>query len=551
MTAISSERELARIAAAIAGRQNLTVQEARLCAGRAPDVSTVNVVRGLIKAGLDPLGGTFEQLRLPQTRRKLGAVYTPQLIVQAMMGWAADKGLPARVVDPGAGSGRFIAAAARLWPHASLVACEIDPLASLIIRANAAALEFSSRLTVVVGDYREMELTPIKKKTLFIGNPPYVRHHDIESKWKQWFTSSARELDFPASKLAGLHAHFFLRTRQLARRGDYGCFVTSSEWLDIGYGATIREMLGNGLGGASLHVLDAASMPFGSTMTTAVITCFEVGTHRTGMGVQEVSSTADLKRLSPTRSVSWDDLLAAKRWSIFVRERKEQPVGSIRIGDLFRVKRGLVTGCNKVWIEGLYPGQMPARFLVPTVTKARDIIAAGSKLRDSSKLRNVLFLPKSLAELSAHDRELIERFLRWAKEQGADQTFTARNRSPWFHIGDRAPPAVLATYMGRGTPRFTRNLVGAQYLNIALGLYPHKGMSAAELDAVTQYLQTNVSLSSGRTYAGGLVKFEPGELEDVPIPTLEEIRDLTDAMDPRGDSGRSCPSAIDLSIRTN
>lgn len=522
---IASEREVAGIAAMIAGLASLTPVEKNLRRGEKPDISLANAARGLIKAGSDPLGEAFEQLRAPETRRALGAVYTPASLVDAMIDWADATATPDRVVDPGAGSGRYIAAAAHKWPRAVLVACEIDPLAALVLRANATALGFAHRLQLFIGDYREMDLPQIRGKTLFVGNPPYVRHHQIDRRWKRWFTETAQELGFGASQLAGLHAHFFLRTKQLARRGDFGCFVTSSEWLDVGYGVTIREMLGNGLGGASLHVVDAGLMPFGTTMTTAAITCFQVGRKTPTMGVQSIEAEKDLRRLTSDSSVEWRDLLAAKRWSIIVKQRPSKPTGAIEIGELFRVKRGLVTGCNEVWAEGSYPGPLPSACLLPTVTKGREIVEAGGRLVGRG-LRRVVFLPKKLETLASYEQGWVDDFLRWARLRGADKTFTARSRTPWWHIGLREPPAILATYMGRRQPSFALNSAKAQYLNIALGLYPREDLCEADLVATVRHLQSNVCTSLGRTYAGGLVKFEPSELEAVPIPTLKEMRAL-------------------------
>lgn len=64
----------------------------------------------------------------------MGATYTPRAIVSAMTAWPSRK--PARVVDPGAGSGRFIVSAGRAWPKAELVGVEIDPVAALLARAH-------------------------------------------------------------------------------------------------------------------------------------------------------------------------------------------------------------------------------------------------------------------------------------------------------------------------------------------------------------------------------------------------------------------------------
>lgn len=61
-----------------------------------------------IQRGKDPLGEAFSRLRSPEQRREDGATYTPLVIVRAMVRWAAAHSMPARIVDPGVGSGRFL-----------------------------------------------------------------------------------------------------------------------------------------------------------------------------------------------------------------------------------------------------------------------------------------------------------------------------------------------------------------------------------------------------------------------------------------------------------
>jgi hypothetical protein len=59
----------------------------------------------------------------------------------------------------------------------------------------------TDRAMVIEGDYRSVRLPRIKGKTLFIGNPPYVRHHDIPAKWKTWYRNAADEIGIKASGL--------------------------------------------------------------------------------------------------------------------------------------------------------------------------------------------------------------------------------------------------------------------------------------------------------------------------------------------------------------
>lgn len=148
----------------------------------------------------------------------MGATYTPQVIVNAMVGWADGRGVR-RVVAAGAGSGRFLVAAGRRFADAELIAVEVDPLA-LILRAHVVAAGLGARSRIVVADYRTLTLPPIAGPTLFLGNPPYVRHHGIDAAGKVWLGEQARALGLKASGLAGLHVHFFLATALHARPGS-------------------------------------------------------------------------------------------------------------------------------------------------------------------------------------------------------------------------------------------------------------------------------------------------------------------------------------------
>lgn len=80
------------------------------------------------------------------------------------------------------------------------------------------------------------------------------------------------------------------------------------------------------------------------------------------------------------------------------------------------------------------------------------------------------------------------------------------------------PAPVLATYMARRPPAFVRNLAEARHINIAHGLYPRQSLTGRQLDALAAALRRSATLSYGRTYAGGLVKFEPREMERLPVP---------------------------------
>lgn len=523
---IATERELMALCLALVGsRADLSTPERCVTKGirTMVDRATIQATRAAIKKGGDPLGESFLRLRSAVTRRPLGAVYTPRPIVESMLNWAADQGAPARVVDPGAGSGRYLVAAAARFPRAQLVGVELDPLAALMLRANLTTLGLNKRATIVVDDFRLADLAPARGRTLFLGNPPYVRHHQIADAWKQWFALSAKAYGVKASRLAGLHIHFFLRVLQLATPGDMGAFITSAEWLDVNYGATLRRLLTERLGGVAVHVLDATAMPFDDAITTGAITCFKVGEIAEGLRVRVVPSLDALNCLSNGEVVPWERVRSARRWSPLFKPARPVPSGYVELGELCRVHRGQVTGSNAVWIAGPQAAGLPESVLAPTITKARDLITAGAQLDCAQPLRRVVNIPAEMDELDDEDRRAVNQFLEWAKQQGAHQSYIAQHRRAWWAVGLKEPAPILSTYMARRAPAFVRNLCGARHINIAHGLYPREEFPASTLDALAAWLRMNVVTEDGRTYAGGLTKFEPKELERVLVPSPKAL----------------------------
>lgn len=480
-------------------------------------------LRREIQEGGDPLGEALASLRPAAVRRAAGAIYTPLPIVHSMMSWLAAHGRPVRIVDPGAGSGRFILAAGQAFPHASLVAVETDPLAVLTLRANLCCRGWMDRTHILVKDYRDIHLPASTGVTAFVGNPPYVRHHGITDNWKAWYAARFAQLGIKASALAGLHLHFFLQTRLLARNADLGAFVTSAEWLDVNYGSALRELFLTELGGVSLHVLRPTVEAFPGIATTAAVAGFRVGETARPVRVCSVDSLCSLNDSNQGVDVPRARLRATPRWSSIVQPPSCRSEGGMELGELFRVHRGQVTGANAVWIAGEHAKQLPDRVKLAAVTRARDLLEAGAYLYSADGLRRVIDLPTDLDELTREERTRIATFLRWARQQGADQGYIARHRKSWWSVGLKSPAPILCTYMARRPPQFTLNACHARHINIAHGLYPRATVPVCALAGLVAWLNENIRTGSGRTYSGGLTKFEPKEIERLRVPALEAL----------------------------
>jgi adenine-specific DNA-methyltransferase len=493
----------------------------------------LDAIRAGIAAGADPLGDALSATRTAADRRRLGQTLTPAPVVASMIGWAARQAGgagPEQVVDPGTGSARFLLAAGRRWPRARLIGIETDPLAALVARANLAAAGLAPRATVILGDYRSARIPPAVGRTVYLGNPPYVRHHQIPAGWKRWLAQAARERGLRASGLAGLHVHFFLATARHAVPGDLGVFITAAEWLDVNYGCLVRSLLLGELGGQSVHLLEPGTQVFPDATVTSAISCFRPGSKPGPMRLRLTATPAELGELGGGRPISRAALSASGRWGPLLRGAAparrpgRAPAGHVELGEICRVHRGQVTGANQVWVRESGQADVPPRFRFPAVTRARELFGAAGVPPEAASLKVVIDLPAELDELPGPERALVSAFIARAARAGAADSYVARHRRPWWRVGLTAPAPIIASYMARRPPAFVRNVAGVRHLNIAHGLYPRELLTGAVLDRLAAYLRSSVALGQGRTYAGGLTKFEPGEMERLTVP-WERIAD--------------------------
>jgi SAM-dependent methyltransferase len=506
-----------------------------------PDGLVADVL-GEIRAGGDPLGERFCALRPGEERRRAGAFWTPAAVVALMLDWTLAQ-VGDRLVDPGCGSGRFAVGAALRQPDLPIIACDLDPLATLLTRAGLAAVG-ARAARVAQADYLTLALPPIAGRTSFIANPPYVRHHGLTADVKAWAALASLGLGIPVSGLAGLHVLFYVATALKARPGDIGCFITSAEWLDVGYGAALRRLLLERLGAETLVVIEPRAQLFDGAQTTASIVAFQVGARRDRLHLGRAGGEADI-RLTPTdrhqvlmevkggRLVDRERLASSLRWSPLLAAAVVTDADEERVplGQIARVSRGVATGANDYFVLDRAAAErlklLP--WCRPAISDARENLAADGVVRDSPSRKLLLLVP---AEVDRAAHPALDAYLRRGEEerrlvrgglvQTVAQGYLATHRRPWWFLGAAPSPPIVASYMARQAPKFARNPDGLALLNVAHGLYPKHRVTDTHLEALVAYLNSERDgfRGRGRTYQGGLEKFEPREMEALPVPRV-------------------------------
>lgn len=467
----------------------------------------------------DDLGDEFMSSFSAATRRSTGSTYTPLEIVSSMVLEASREADPDIVVDCGCGSGRFSLAAAMMFPKAKVYAVDNSPLACTMCSENVRRYGLSDRVEVVNASFLDFSLPQDRGRALWIGNPPYVRHHDIAVEDKSLFKSVAARLDLPSSSLAGLHVHFLAHIADLWRDGDFGLLITSAEWMDVNYGNFARQLLTARLPMARMRLFDRSVRLFEGTDSTAVVFSFsDVLREEVDVTMPDGSNVRiPLKVLN-----------ASQKWSRTIDCAFEGHVsaveGLVPLGSLASVHRGVVTGNNKFWVRPASElSDFPNGLSVPIVAHAREIMDGCVAEGRPDLLNRLITLPADLGTLSGPAREFAEKVVAEGLRLGVDKGRVAGSRRAWWSVQPPKAPAIMMTYMSRKSPTFVRNDHGLSMLNVVHGVYPKRNLSDKALANLVDYLNKHVNLRDGRVYCGGLAKFEPKEAEAILVPCVERL----------------------------
>lgn len=487
-------------------------------------------------------------------RNRMGQFATPTTLAREILAHGVQLlpgGEKIRFFDPGFGTGSFYSALRAIAPDErieSATGFEIDRHYG----EPARVFWQDSPLDVHLNDFTKTAPEG-QRANLLICNPPYVRHHHLNSDQKAELQRRTEEAcGVRISALSGLYCYFMGLAHPFMAEDGIAAWLIPSEFMGVNYGRMLKHYLLEKVTLLQIHRYDPQDAQFQDALVTSAVVWIKNTLPPKDHAVI-FSYGGTLAKPALSRMVAATELSNEAKWTRYPQADNATLKAKVTLGDLFEIKRGLATGDNGFFImdrtqiekrglpmECFTPVLPGSRYLPDNEIKAdrsglplidRQLFLLNTRLPVDEIAKRYPALKAYLETGEKGDRPVADRYL-------------CRSRKPWYAQENRASAPIICTYMGRsregGKPfRFILNHSQATACNVFLMFYPRPFLGrAAEntpeiMHAVWEFLngidETEL-LEHGRVYGGGLHKLEPKELcgvsaEDL-IPRLLKIKPI-------------------------
>lgn len=449
-------------------------------------------------------------------RKQLGAYYTPDAAVAALVRWAVHHTRD-RLLDPSAGDGRFLAL------HKRSVGVETDPISAVTARARA------PWALVHEGDFFQWAEGTKERFECAAGNPPFIRYQRFSGKERDRALRLCARLGAEFSSLTSSWAPFLVAAASLLKPEGRLAFVVPAEIGHAPYAAPlIRFLLARF---ADVRLLAVREKVF-SELSEDVWLLYADGFGNRGQGITfAMADQFEYMETPPLtgRFVTSDELeqwnfrlrpflLPAEILTLY-RDLSSRPT-TVRLGEVARVGIGYVTGANDFF------------HLRPTIAKQLRI--PDSMLRVS--VRNGRMLPSTAVTQGTVKKWLatdepclllnlptnvnlpdrVRRYLDSEEGKSARSTYKCRMRDPWYSVPDVTVPHAFLAYMSGGSPGLVANRARCVGTNSVHTVHLTTPADLSVLQVAWSRPLTTLSCElEGHPLGGGMLKIEPREAQRV------------------------------------
>lgn len=463
-----------------------------------------------------------------ETLRDKGQFWTPDWVAEAMVSYVLkDAEL---IFDPGTGTGAFFKALKNVDITRKIKFYGID-IDQEVLKEEIYA---DPLCLVEIRDF--IKNPPPQKFKAIVANPPYIRHHRIDSETKIFLKMLSKRITGNViDGRAGYHIYFLIQALNLLEESGKLAFIMPADTCEGTFAKKLWDWIIKNFCLECVVTFNEAATPFPTIDTNAVIFLIKKDVQKKEIfwvRANEAYSkdlynfiSSDFKKLEQnTLNITKRDIEEAIETGL----SRPQQINNFKyyLSDFAVVMRGIATGANEFFFltkEQANDLHIPKGFLKLAIGRTRDISANIITKSDMQELEKkgrptlILSIDKTENELP----ETIKDYLKKGILLGLPNRPLIKQRKPWFKMENREVPPLLFAYLGRRNSRFIKNVAGVVPLTGFLCVYPNR-KSKDYVDALWEILNNPDTLKNlqlvGKSYGSGAIKVEPRNLEKLPIP---------------------------------
>lgn len=476
-----------------------------------------------------------------------GGYYTPSPIAQFICSWAI-KNNNDMVLEPSCGDGNFIEAAIQRFSELGINGADLYGRIKgieLIPEEAQKATQRASRFglngdTIINNDFFSFisNQKGISYNSI-IGNPPFIRYQNFPPKHRDIAIQMMEDLGLKPNKLTNIWVPFLVICSSLLVEDGRLGMVIPAELFQVKYAEQTRLFLSSFF--ERITIVTFKKLVFdGIQQEVVIMLCEKTVENTQGIRVLQLEdldqlSEIDFNAVAETEVVDirhdnekWTKYFLNPREIDFLREIKD----SKRIplaNNILDADVGIVTGRNEFFM--LKQSQVEEWNLQNVTTK---VVSKSNQLSgiiftdtdfDSNAQKDLpiqLFLPEN-TEFKLLD-EHSKTYIKFGEEKEFHTGYKCRIRKKWYITPSLWIPQGFALRQVNRYPKLVLNHVEASSTDTIHRLrflseeYSPQSIVVCFLNSLTFAF----SEVTGRSYGGGVMTFEPTEIEELLIPVVED-----------------------------
>ena len=478
-----------------------------------------------------------------------GGYYTPKKIAELIATWAI-RTKNDEILEPSCGDGSFISAIAdRLHEMGAsdqsikhnVTGVELDKVEASKASQYGPNVVQSDFLT-----YYQKCIDGEKEFDVIVGNPPFIRYQNFEEEYRKVACELMTKHGFQPNRLMNIWLPFLvLACKALKPDGRVG-MVIPAELFQVDYAAEARLFLSNYF--ESLTLVTFKKLVFDDIQQEVILLLGERKSSKQGIRVVELDGleslisagqtcleVAEVKKLDHSKDKWVKYYLSNEELNLLDRLNKSSKITNAT--DLYDVNVGLVSGENAFFVinQEIVDKFHLQESVVPIISRTDQIKGLELTEQDYENLvkagkKVYFFEPADLPidELPKSQRKYIQ----WGEAQEYNKNYKCRIRPRWYHVSYTWRAEAFLVRQANLYPKMVLNNKHALVTDTLHKVRFHEGVDGRTV--VGAFLNTyTLALSEtlGRSYGGGVLTFEPGEMRKMRIPMIAADKLDLDKMD--------------------